>query len=162
MQACVIFCSLQNLWILLLCTAWFADIDDAFSGWCLVMSNSHPTPGGFISQSLICRASTAPFTPLHKDLLSQQTVGSDGCVWLPAIMSCFSSQFNFSIMWMRGSYLILCPRMLPDTRGHRLRYWEISHCTELWCSKLGRVWEFLSLSKCGSDIIISGFFPWAA
>lgn len=57
---------LESLWGLQPCTAWFPDMDDALSGWPLVMPNSHPTPGGFISQSLTVELPLPQAVHLHK------------------------------------------------------------------------------------------------
>lgn len=89
-------------------------------------------------------ASAAPSSPPSQMGIfnmdsSQETVGRDGCVWLPAIMGCLRYSFNFTIMWVGGRHLILYPCMLPNARGHRLSYWEFFHCTAPWWSELGRV-----------------------
>lgn len=118
--------------------AWFNAIDDVLSGWHLVIPNSDPTHGGFISKSLtfefllqwVHLHKWGPSTCIHPSSVTANCWE----LWL-FIARCLqalqqgNAWVNFSIIQIRGRYLILYPCMLSNPRGHRLSYWEFSHCT---------------------------------
>lgn len=125
-------------------SVWFCDICDALSDRHLVTSNSGPSPGEFIPQSLIAELLLPQKNPFINGELQQGLIPALHCKWLGvcvcvclcvslsldcALRSSFCYQSNSSTIQERVRERTRHPRMLPDSGGHRKSYHKFSHCT---------------------------------